>query len=59
MSSLGDIDGVGDGVERVDVAPFSSKGLDRASNGGVSDVGGAEVVHVAWYKYKVPSLDES
>ncbi len=33
-------------MERVAVAPFSPKGLDRASNGGVSDVGGAEVVHV-------------
>ena len=46
MSSLGTIDGVGDGVERVAVAPFSPKGLYRASNGGVSDVSGAEVVHV-------------
>ena len=33
-------------VERVTVAPVPPKGLDRTSNGGFSDVGGAEVVHV-------------
>ena len=39
LHSLGTIDGVGDGVERVTVTPFPLKVLDRDSNGGVCDVG--------------------